>query len=231
MNNQNAQRIIKEIIDRKRREDPLGLFHAEMSGKLNEYLDSELRKQGIYSIKLDSETLNKNQYDAENFKFVDITSDILDDVVYSKIYSNETSQLQQMVSDRITDDYKVMKQVNNKLKLPKVLFAAGGSFFALIALSKLPARRPVSGVLCALLSLDLFRMSYNCYIKTYCPLAGKVLVGDIKRFSNTLLNSVQSAVGLKNGKEDPIRILNEEIVWEAIFENTVTKAVLSQVKL
>ena len=79
------------------------------------------------------------------------------------------------------------------------------------------------------LGFDLFSISYNCYIKRYCALSGRryfKLVGD------KVTSWIKESLGLKasSGSEDPIAMLNKDIDWEMITENTITKAVAVKIQ-
>eukprot|EP01041_Mallomonas_annulata_P010487 gene10487-21876_t len=222
---------LEEIINRKKKYDPTGLLRAQREGTLAEYLAEDIKAIGLdpKEIKISSRkprSTGKNDNDVSFLKFVDQGSEMLDELLYSKLYKKGDSTMELMLASRISD-YGALSDLNDRLKTPKVLFAAAGSFCLLMSLAKL-SRGGASGIVFAVLSADLFRMSYNCYIKRYCVLAGRSLFGNIKRAGSTLLSWAQSSLGIKDESEDPIHKLQEDVVWEAVLTDTVTEKIVNE---
>eukprot|EP01041_Mallomonas_annulata_P007962 gene7962-16298_t len=149
-------------------------------------------------------------------------SEILDELVYSKLYSKGDNTMELMLASRMS-----LNEINDRLKMPKVLFAGASSFCLLRSLAKLSRGKPF-GIVYAVLSVDLFRMSYNCYIKRYCELVGKSLFGDVKKAGTTLLSWTQSSLGIKDESENPIHRIREGVVWEAVLTDTVMEKVVNE---
>jgi len=230
--------VLKNIIEQKRLEDPVGLLRAQQEGKLADYLSNDLKKNGIsssvvgYYMPINRPRPRRNpsgEIEEQIEKAVTVGSDLLDDVIFSQLYKKKESTVEAMIKKIIADSDSV-RMLRDRLKYPKVVFAFSGMFLFLLSLWKLSAGNTISGVLCLVLSSDLGRMSSNCYLKTYCANAGSLLFGSIKRTGNTILAWMQTTVGLQEKEDDPLHTLQDQIVWEAILEQTLTKHAIFRLK-
>eukprot|EP01041_Mallomonas_annulata_P007963 gene7963-16299_t len=223
--------LLEEIVDRKKRDDPIGFSKAQREDRLTEYLAFDLYAIGVdpCAFKLSYQNPKSNGFNGTYVllpRFVVEGSEILD-VLYSRLYKQGDCMVELMLAS--IPHYDALSFLNIKLKTPKVIFAAAGSFCLVNSLDKLLSRKgAVLGIVFAVLSADLFRMSYNCYIKKYCELVGRNYFGSMERTGNTFLSWAQSSMGIKDESENPIRRVQVDLIWEAVLADTITEKIINQ---
>ena len=77
----------------------------------------------------------------------------------------------------------------------------------------------------------MLHVSYNCYIKRYCALAGKKY---FKLVGGKVISWIKSSLGLTNKEptstDESIALLNQEVNWDVIGENTFAKIIISKIQ-
>ena len=74
-------------------------------------------------------------------------------------------------------------------------------------------------------SIDLLRISYNCYIKQYCTIVAKKLAGNASALGNTLFQWISSNItpninhtnNNKHVPQDPFTVIKERIMWDVVY--------------
>lgn len=69
-------------------------------------------------------------------------------------------------------------------------------------------------------SVDLLRISYNCYIKQYCTLVARKLAGNASALGNTLFQWISAnmhAGSRETNTQDPFAVIKEKIMWDVVF--------------
>ena len=142
-------------------------------------------------------------------------------------YAAQAGAYENALSSAIAD-YKKVQKIESKLKPVKVFTALSGVLSLTMALKSFTRNSP-SSIAYAILGFDLFVVSYNCYIKKYCAVAGKQYfnqVGDKVTFW------IKDTLGLKTEEKqaDPVAVLNGDIDWTMLMEGTIAKVAVAQVR-
>lgn len=130
-------------------------------------------------------------------------------------------------------DINKFSKINKELQRIKLIAAGSSAICFGMALSGLTTRRIGVTVLYGVLSVDLLRVSYNCYLKNYLTLAMNKLGldGNIKNACDTFFQMIQSAVGVTSSQEDPLHILKNEVSYELLSMNTIARFIYNTVSL
>ena len=161
----------------------------------------------------------------------DIMSDaaeVLDDRLFVPLFDQETatSELEKSLASKFAD-LRDFAEMNEQLKKYKVYSAAGALLCFSLAVRSVLQGRVTNVVLYAVLGHDLFRVSYNCFIRKYISNAVKRLGDNVfSAAANTFLSMVQSAVF---GKPDVIQRLQQELQFEALADGTISQRLLAMV--
>ena len=153
-------------------------------------------------------------------------SQALDERFFEPLYDSEacTSELEKSLAARFTD-YKPFAAIEEKLRTIKVGAAVAGLLCGAMAVSGALQGRPANILVYAVLAHDLFRVSFNCYIKKYVSNASRRLGDNLfTAAANTLLNVISSAV---LGKPDVVQRLQTEVVYETLADYTLSQRGLS----
>lgn len=143
-------------------------------------------------------------------------------------YAAQAGTYENAVSTVISD-YKKVKKIESKLKPIKVFSAIGGALSLAMGM-KYTYRSIPGSIAYVAMGFDLFVISYNCYIKKYCAVAGKRYFNQVGEKVTTW---IKDALGFKSGKDqaDPIALLNDgDVDWVMLFEGTISKAVFAQIQ-
>jgi hypothetical protein len=143
-------------------------------------------------------------------------------------YDSQSGPYETAVAVAIAD-YKKVQRVESKLKPVKVFAALAGVLSLSMGLKALSRNSP-SAIVYAIAGFDLFVLSYNCYIKKYCAVAGKQYFNKV---GDKVTWWIKDTLGLnsdKKEKADPAVLLNGDIVWDMLLEGTITQAAMTQVK-
>lgn len=144
-------------------------------------------------------------------------------------YASQAGEYEKALASVIVD-YKKVQKIESRLKPIKAFSAVAGALSLIMGL-KYFSRSSPSCVVYAILGFDLFVLSYNCYIKRYCALAGKQYFDHV---GDKITCWVKGALGLNKDQKkevDPIAVLNGDIEWEMLLEGTITKAAVKQVQI
>ena len=137
-----------------------------------------------------------------------------------------------MVSEHITD-YRTFQKIDDKLRPVKVGTFVGGVILLLYSLRSIQSGG--AGVLRGLIfgagAVDMFRISFNCYIKAYCSHAARKIGGNTLKLGETILSWVQSAIGLNSSKvNDVFSRIQKEVMWDVVFIDTFASKLHAKVK-
>lgn len=252
----NKQKI-KAIIELKNKEDPVGFSAAERSGNLSKFLENDLKKAGISvdsfmatmgqqqkssssssssrstgggGAAARSNNVGSNNPNSENpdVQQVVITiSNALDEHIFKQLYT-DTPNPHKYFAEALaaTKSPKILKTLNNF----KVICAVSSLFFFGLAAKNLATKNIFKVLVYGMLGFDLCKMSYNCYMKKYCTNALHHLFGDTLTTGATIFASVKAAVGLADPASDPLIKLKHGIMFEVIYDTTLTKQLYDKLK-
>jgi hypothetical protein len=133
---------------------------------------------------------------------------------------NSSTTVEQSIISVLTDMQR-FTYLNRQLRIVKV-FTAGAGILCLGAfLGSFFSQRLIGMAIYGVFSADLFRISYNCFIKNYICLCMSKLGGNVSKASETVLSWMTSAAGL--GNKDPFAIVQNELSLEVLTANTLSK--------
>lgn len=153
----------------------------------------------------------------------------LDEKLFNPWYETESSssEIEKALTSKFSD-YKSFSKIEETLRLIKVGSIVGFLICSGLALSNLFSGRAVHAIFYMILSHDLLKVSYNCYIRKYCSNACKRLgVNFIQAAANTLFNVINSAIF---GKPDVVTKLQEEIMLDVLLDYTLTQKGIDLIK-
>jgi hypothetical protein len=163
-------------------------------------------------------------------EYLDLVSDTLDNVLYQPLYAmtvkGEGSCSEQMAK------IGSIKQVNIKLKTIKATALVFGIVMLLAAVYNMKTRNLIRATLYGIVALDALRVSFNCYIKSYCHIIAEKYSGDWKKLGNTILKAAQSALGLggKNAN-DPLVRMQKDVMWDVLIDKLLIIAIYEKVSM
>lgn len=269
LNRGSTKQKIVSVLDKKRKENPIGFAAAERIGNLAEYIAPELRAAGIScedfrasmgagealtsekgttgstsdankpspSMRSSSESRTRgnrversgrSSQSSMNTDYFRLVSDALDEHVFKQLYTDTPSTTtNKYFAEALaaTKSPKVLNALNNF----KVCCAAASVLCLGLAAQSLSARSIPKVAVFAILGFDCAKMSYNCYIKKYCSDALHHLFGDTMTTGQTLFASVKAAVGLADPTSDPLLRLKHGIIYEVIYQHTLTKHIYDKI--
>ena len=155
-------------------------------------------------------------------------AEVLDDRLFVPLFDQETatSELEKSLASKFAD-LREFAEMDSKLRSFKVYSAAGALLCFSLAVRSVLQGRVTNVVLYAVLGHDLFRVSYNCFIRKYISNAVKRLGDNVfSAAANTFLSMVQSAVF---GKPDVIQRLQQELQFEALADGTICQRLIAMV--
>jgi hypothetical protein len=209
---------IRQIIEQKRKRDPEGFQKAEINGSLQTFLANDFKKAGI-DPNLISDYLKAT---SELDKYLFALSDGLDEIIFEPFYQSQKAVNHMYITEALTA-CKSSKYIEYRLKLVKVLSAGGSLICAGLSLSNLGNIFKL--VIFGVLSVDLLRISYNCYMKNYVSLALKKIGGDPAKVAKSIFKFAQNVIGINasNSDDDPFFKLKNDVMIDVVFENTLMK--------
>lgn len=216
----NPKENLKQIIARKRKDDPTGFSKAERNGSLQKYLEGDMRRAGIdlseFSTLNQPATTNPIQ-DVE--KYVQIGSEWLDENLFEPHYKTNRAENHMGVAEGLAA-LKSSKKIEYRLRNLKVFCAISSLMCFGLGISQLMRARLPHAVILLLCSADLLRISYNCYIKNYCSIYINSLGGNVSKVADTIFKFAKSAVGITDSSDDPFVKLKAEIIVSNLIHNT-----------
>ena len=146
------------------------------------------------------------------------------------MWQQAAGPMERKIAESMTD-MAVFRRIDGMLRTTKVLAFVASPFFLMSCLKNLASARPVLGIIYGLLAVDCFKISFNCYIKTYCALALQNLGadGDPSKIGATIMAWASSTFGVGRA-EDPFKKLQEGVMWEVIFHDCVSMRVYRAIK-
>ena len=227
---------LKRIIEKKTNEDPEGFRKAFNNGDLLHYLKYELKNANIDPSVLSSyinSSMKKKHTTSKDFNLdetIGSASSFLDENIYEPYYQSHVSNNYMGVAE-VLAKYKSSATIMPYLKKLKVVSAAISLFGVVFAIRNLTQSKLPQALLLGVISIDLFRISYNCYDKRYCSLYVNMIGSDISKVGDTIYKFVKSAIGITDNSQDPLIKLYTEIQWSLVLKDTITEVVLSKVFL
>lgn len=158
--------------------------------------------------------------------YFDSVSDALDDNVFEPMYRSQSDSSKDLKLTETFKNLKSFRHVNDKLKTVKVITFSLCVIFAINSIGQIRSH-PLKAVVFGLVSVDLFRVASNCYIKNYAAIAAKKLGGDLQTLGTTLFQVAASALGLSG--EDPIQQMKKGVMWDCLFQGTFTSIAIDKV--
>lgn len=148
---------------------------------------------------------------------------VIDENIYEPMWQQVAGPFERKIADSMTD-LATFKRIDRLLRTTKVLAFVASPILLLSCLRNFACARPVLGVLYGLLAVDLFKVSSNCYIKTYCALALQKLGadGDPAKIGATIMAWATHTFGVGGKSEDPFKKLQESVMWEVVFNDCFT---------
>ncbi len=221
-----TQSIFRRIVLRKGLHDPIGIKEAVKNGKLIDFVKKELIAAGLDDASI-REALSV-EYLAElsreiqsNTDFFDSMENTLDHFLLEPMYQREFGdQLDAKIQEKMDSlGIKLSKTqlVDEALKLPKVCFGYMSIFASLWAFSMLEDGISFKSLFHTALAHDLFRLSCNCYRKTYIIKSVRLMHLNIS-FGQSILNAVSSAItGRENENTKYLREISVDVVCSGTF--------------
>mmetsp|Transcript_15362 Transcript_15362/g.14732 ORF Transcript_15362/g.14732 Transcript_15362/m.14732 type:complete len:205 (-) Transcript_15362:92-706(-) len=162
--------------------------------------------------------------------FIQIVSTLVDENIYEPHFQSTADTFSRNLSETMTNT-KTFKKIDDNLRFTKVNSLIAAIFLFLQCLRYFALASPIYALLYGFISVDLLRVSHNCYLKNYCCIALKRLGadGDPKKLGAAFFQWAQSAVGVKNS-EDPFAKLSEKIIYEVIFNKCISISLYHKVQ-
>jgi hypothetical protein len=149
--------------------------------------------------------------------FISQSSFYLDNVIFEPFYSRHSSSIRNKMFDQIYDK-KVFYSIENDLILIKISFVGISILCCVFSIFNVLRGRLIPSIFYIMLALDSFRVSYNCYYKTYIGIMAEEYGGNLKKLGETVFEWAKSMVGLKGDTEK----ISKEISWKLLFKETFT---------
>lgn len=109
--------------------------------------------------------------------YVDSISKSVDDNLFEPYFAKHSGAFERNLYENMTD-LRSIRKIDNNLRFPKVAAIVGCAFSGGLFLRSCAGGSPAYAILYGVMSADLLRISYNCYIKNYCAIALKKLGSD-----------------------------------------------------
>ena len=218
---------LKQLIEIERQRNPKEFSDAESKGELSQYLENALRYENIHPMLLKQyckAQVSDNEFLYVVDSFVPIVSFNLDKTIYEAYYryENNITSNKMVISDFVSS-FHTNSNVSEPLNDLKI-FSAFSSLVFLNKGRKYGMRPCLPQFICLGISADLLRISYNCYSPKYCSLYLNMIGGNLSKVTGTIFNFAKSVVG-SDHKNHPLYRLTNEILWENLFEDTITQKI------
>ena len=109
--------------------------------------------------------------------YVDSVSKIVDDNLFEPYFAKHSGTFERNLYENMTD-LRSIRKIDNNLRFPKVAAIVGCAFSCGLLIKSCASASPAYAIIYGIMSADLLRISYNCYIKNYCAIALKKLGSD-----------------------------------------------------
>ena len=109
--------------------------------------------------------------------YIETVSQIVDDNVFEPYFTSNSGLFERNLYENMTD-LRSIRKIDNLLRFTKVASIIGCLFSFGLCLRSCARASPAYAILYGIMSVDLLRISYNCYIKNYCAIALKQLGSD-----------------------------------------------------
>jgi hypothetical protein len=152
---------------------------------------------------------NKQEYEPP---MLDQISNILDDNIYSPLYSQYASQMELSISGLAAI---AASKVCKKLVPIKVGCFVAGCLF-LISSIRFLSQNHIRGGYYLIIAYDLFRVSYNSYHRSYFSIMGHQTLSSVSSLANTLKSFFNS-----NGSDATSQV-SEFVNWNYLLDGTCT---------
>jgi hypothetical protein len=113
----------------------------------------------------------------ELLDYFEIISQNVDSAVFEPYFNSTAGTFERSLYDNMTD-LKSIRKIDDLLRTKKVIAAVMCVASAGMCVSSILLSSPLRAMAYGVISADLLRVSYNCYIKNYCALALKRLGSD-----------------------------------------------------
>lgn len=160
----------------------------------------------------------KNVKDVDNF--ISQSSFFLDNIIFEPFYIRHSSSLRNKMFDQIYDK-QVFNRIENDLILIKISFFGISLCCSLFSIVNILRGNFFPSIFYTTLAIDSFRVSYNCYYKTYIGIIAEEYGGDLKKLGNTVLELAKSMVGFKVDAEK----ICKQVMWRLLFKETLSYAI------
>jgi hypothetical protein len=148
----------------------------------------------------------------------------IDSMAFENMYNTETQgQLDAQLNSRLVElnaqGGDGLKLLGKRLEMPKVVCFTLSILSGAYALSSFLRGSLVSAAIQGLIAHDLFRVSYNCYVKAYVLHGTRRIGSSTVNFGSAVLSSITSAI---TGAADPATAYLREIDMELLQINTLS---------
>ena len=224
------QHKMHQVIEAVRQRDPTGYTKAENAGELLHFMSEDLKKAGIDREKA-SDFLQKSMTTAKKKggSILNGFSTLVDYIFFEPFFRLFTPKDQFQAIVAVTSTQLAW---NKDLKLLpiKLAFLIAARYCVNFTFQNVMKQNVYQAFIASLVSLDLLRMAYNCYVKSYFNLTAKKLGGDVFTLRDTILQSGSSESASKDPKLNPMLHIHEnKIMWNLIPQNTILQFLLSPV--
>lgn len=174
---------------------------------------------------------NSNKQDSLE-EIVNEVSNHLDTHMYQPIYERYQDSYEISIAATIKEFYHPnFFAITKKLRNIKVICASCSVLFLGYALQSFALNRRLKTIIYGALFMDLFRMSYNCYLPRYASSIMKKMGGSIGIVSDAFFRAIQSAVGISSGDSSTMDIIRKDILWDLIIKDTFVIKIWSKVSI
>ena len=239
---------IDAVLARFLRLDRAALLKAFNDGTLLDYAADALKKEGCDPKRLSvnelmqrmrgllgqppSAATNPRNRGAGSPPTLDIfeqVSAVVDEQLFEPMWQQSATTFDKQIVSSVTD-LATFRRIDRLLRTTKVIAFVASPLFLFSALRNISVARPVMAATYGLLAVDCFRVSWNCYIKTYCALALQQLGadGDPAKIATTVMAWATAAMGLGGGgsggarAEDPFKKLQEKVMWDVVLHDLIS---------
>lgn len=224
------QHKVHQVVEAVRQRDPTGYSKAESAGELLHFLSDDLKKAGVDRDKA-SEYLKKGFTTAKvkGGSILNGFSTLVDYIFFEAWFRLFTPKTQfQAVAEATKSNIAWDKDL--KLLPMKLFFLIAAGYCIKFTVENVLKQNVYQAFAASLVSLDLLRMGYNCYIKSYFNLSAKKLGGDVFKMRDVVLNKISGDDNAQDPKLNPmLHIKENKVMWNLIPQNTILQFLLSPV--
>jgi len=239
---------IDAVLARILRVDKAALVKAFNEGRLLDFAGEELKKEGIDPKKISlteltqrmrgllgqpgatsgaSSSSSSSRAAPPPNDLIEQVSAAVDEQLFEPMWQQSATPFDKQIVSGITD-MATFRRIDRLLRTTKVLAFVASPLFLFSALRNVAVARPVMAATYGLLAVDCFRVSFNCYIKTYCALALQKLGadGDPAKIASTVMAWASAAMGIGGTRtEDPFKRLQDKVMWEVVLHDLISMRV------